>query len=232
MARKTRTCPICGKPFPPGRGNGYRTCSTECGKASSAAHLESTKKRVEKPCEVCGKIMHIWPSVIEHRKTCSRECMGKALAAAWAMPGVVPRRTCVVCGKPTTGKRRTCGDECSLAAQRAWVAASSTVGARSEAVRVKRRAAVAKSYRGKDKAAVMAALTKKQRGRCRVCGREGMALGNGKKGLVLDHCHATGKARAMLCGPCNAALGLLGESPARIKALSDYAQTWAQGSLI
>jgi len=32
----------------------------------------------------------------------------------------------------------------------------------------------------------------------------------------------------MLCGPCNAALGLLAESPQRVKALWDYAQSWVQ----
>lgn len=230
MARKTRTCPICGNPFPSGRGSGYRTCSAECGKVSSAAHLESTKKRIDKPCEVCGKIMQVWPSTEVHRKTCSRECMGKALAAT--LRRSPKEKPCTACGKPVVGGRKTCGDECSLAAQRASVVASSTLGVRSESVRASRRKHKAAAYKGKDKAEVVARLTKSQRGKCAVCGGTGGALGNGKSGLVLDHCHATGKARAMLCTRCNAALGQLSESPARIKALWDYARSWSQGELL
>lgn len=94
----------------------------------------------------------------------------------------------------------------------------SAVGARSEAVRAKRRKHARNAYKGKDKPEVIARLTAEQKGRCKVCGCEGAKLGDGTVGLVLDHCHATGRPRAMLCGPCNAALGLLGESPTRIKA--------------
>src|SRR3954467_3392479 len=33
----------------------------------------------------------------------------------------------------------------------------------------------------------------------------------------LDHCHCTGRVRGVLCRGCNRALGMLGESPARIR---------------
>lgn len=43
--------------------------------------------------------------------------------------------------------------------------------------------------------------------------------------LSVDHDHTTGgKVRALLCAGCNAALGLLREDPARIRALADYAE--------
>ena len=40
---------------------------------------------------------------------------------------------------------------------------------------------------------------------------------------MLDHCHATGEPRAMLCVRCNAALGLLREDPAVCRMLAEYA---------
>jgi hypothetical protein len=44
-----------------------------------------------------------------------------------------------------------------------------------------------------------------QEGKCAICG-EHKELG-GKKGLVIDHCHQTGKVRELLCGICNSLLG-------------------------
>ena len=47
-----------------------------------------------------------------------------------------------------------------------------------------------------------------QTGRCAICLRP--------SNLVIDHDHATGAVRALLCGNCNTALGLLGDDPNRI----------------
>lgn len=40
--------------------------------------------------------------------------------------------------------------------------------------------------------------------------------------MQLDHCHRTGKVRAFLCGHCNAALGRMGDDPAKIRGLAEY----------
>lgn len=53
---------------------------------------------------------------------------------------------------------------------------------------------------------------------------------SGKREPVIDHCHTTGRVRAMLCLGCNTALGLAKENPERLRALADYAEKW--GSLI
>jgi hypothetical protein len=115
----------------------------------------------------------------------------------------------------------------------AWhLAQRSKLGSRSESKRATRRKAAQNAYRGKDKPEVIARLTEEQGGRCAVCGGLGQRRGDGTEGLLLDHCHATGKARAMLCSRCNAAFGLLGESVERIAALHRYALSWAQAALL
>jgi hypothetical protein len=38
----------------------------------------------------------------------------------------------------------------------------------------------------------------------------------------VDHNHATGTVRGLLCNRCNAALGFLNEDPLRIRALAQY----------
>lgn len=49
---------------------------------------------------------------------------------------------------------------------------------------------------------------------CQICGSD--------QRLHVDHDHATGAVRGVLCGACNTSLGLLQEDTARIRALADY----------
>lgn len=42
--------------------------------------------------------------------------------------------------------------------------------------------------------------------------------------LYVDHCHATGKVRGLLCRSCNLALGFLRDDEARIMGMLDYLQ--------
>jgi hypothetical protein len=44
----------------------------------------------------------------------------------------------------------------------------------------------------------------------------------GRPATDADHCHATKTARGALCSGCNKALGLLGDSVARIQGLAEY----------
>ncbi len=46
-------------------------------------------------------------------------------------------------------------------------------------------------------------LLEAQSGRCWVCERDETDAGT----LAIDHCHATGEVRGLLCQPCNLALG-------------------------
>ncbi len=103
-----------------------------------------------------------------------------------------------------------------------------TLRERLAALRAKRRrkakAKRYKGYRGADRAAVIERLLREQGGLCAICLHPGCALGDGTVGLVLDHCHTSGKARAMLCTRCNAALGLMREDPDNIEVLRCYAE--------
>lgn len=63
------------------------------------------------------------------------------------------------------------------------------------------------------------AFVAKAEGKC-VCGND----------LVrphLDHCHETGVVRGLLCQPCNMALGLLRDDPARLRRLASYVEKFS-----
>lgn len=59
-------------------------------------------------------------------------------------------------------------------------------------------------------AAVRSEIVRLQGGRCRICTEEAA--------LVVDHCHATGRARGLICGRCNTGLGHADDSPDALRA--------------
>lgn len=68
-------------------------------------------------------------------------------------------------------------------------------------------------------------MLREQGGVCAICHqpekhRDGLS---GKpKDLAIDHDHATGAVRALLCSSCNTAIGLLGDNPAMLDAAKAY----------
>lgn len=136
---------------------------------------------------------------------------------------------CAACGGPCLKGRHTCSDSClAEVAARRRAHLGSQVNAygqpiiRSEAARARRRKEAKVKYRRPDKLTVIARLTTEQDGKCKVCGCDG-----GERGLVLDHCHASGNPRAMLCCRCNIAFGMMLEQPKRIEGLLNYALAWS-----
>lgn len=73
-------------------------------------------------------------------------------------------------------------------------------------------------------------MYQEQKGVCACCGQpETTRTGRTKRtelipALHVDHCHATGAVRGLLCSGCNTALGSLKEDPDRIKALLKYVE--------
>lgn len=62
------------------------------------------------------------------------------------------------------------------------------------------------------------ALLAKQGGRCAICGADDP----GPRGFVVDHDHATGRVRGMLCVKCNTGIGLLRDDPALLRRALEY----------
>ena len=71
--------------------------------------------------------------------------------------------------------------------------------------------------------AVYADMLKAQNYTCAICGNPETDIVRGKvKELAIDHCHNTNKVRALLCGNCNRALGLLKEDAERVRNMLRY----------
>lgn len=77
-------------------------------------------------------------------------------------------------------------------------------------------------------------LLARQGGVCGICGDTPTPLpvGDGERRLVVDHDHATGRVRGLLCWTCNLGLGNFRDDPSRLaSALSYLAHPWATSSL-
>lgn len=68
------------------------------------------------------------------------------------------------------------------------------------------------------------ALVAAQNGRCAIC----LEVPTGR-GFHVDHCHATGRIRGLLCRGCNLALGNMKDDPARLMTAADYLRGFAEG---
>jgi len=64
-----------------------------------------------------------------------------------------------------------------------------------------------------------------QGGRCGCCGA---AEPGNKNGWCLDHDHATGRLRSVLCHGCNVGLGAFRDSPERLTQAAAYLKKWSE----
>jgi hypothetical protein len=62
-------------------------------------------------------------------------------------------------------------------------------------------------------------LLRAQGGGCAMCGA---TTNPDASSLAVDHCHATGRVRGILCGPCNKGIGLLKDDPALLMRGAEY----------
>lgn len=62
-----------------------------------------------------------------------------------------------------------------------------------------------------------------QGGACAICRCPETNKFRGKvRRLAFDHCHASGRIRDLICAACNRAIGLMRDSPDRLRAAADY----------
>lgn len=66
------------------------------------------------------------------------------------------------------------------------------------------------------------ALVEQQGGVCAICKNPEMWNRKDVKRLSVDHCHATGRVRGLLCNRCNRAIGLLGDNDRLCVAAAEY----------
>ena len=66
-----------------------------------------------------------------------------------------------------------------------------------------------------------AELLAKQGGACALCGATDPGVSWGRN-LHVDHDHATGRIRGLLCQPCNTSLGKFKEDPALLRKAANY----------
>lgn len=67
-----------------------------------------------------------------------------------------------------------------------------------------------------------------QNGVCAICLRPETSVRWGKlQPLAVDHCHTTGKVRALLCNNCNVGIGTFGDDPERLMRAAAYLQCHA-----
>lgn len=60
-----------------------------------------------------------------------------------------------------------------------------------------------------------------QAGCCAIC-RQGLTQGRGATAVNADHCHKTGRQRALLCANCNRGLGYFADDTDRLRAAALY----------
>lgn len=64
-----------------------------------------------------------------------------------------------------------------------------------------------------------ATMLREHDGRCTLCGAD---FPGTKKGWAVDHCHATGKVRGVLCYGCNTGLGGFKDNPHTLRKAAEY----------
>lgn len=212
------TCKSCGRPLTwSGRGRPpSKFCSRKCKEdhRSASKHAALLERRAGQRCAFCGGPVPLEAG--SRVQTCSKACSvawqnqrrREAKRSAQRAEGIL----CVACSQPVpvpdTGRRRTkyCSPECKK---------------RTMDIRWRERSpGYMRQYIYGITPEQYAALLAKQDGRCAIC-RSADWPGKWKRPNV-DHDHAGGAVRGLLCGNCNNGIGMFGDDPARLRAAANY----------
>lgn len=172
-------------------------CSKQCGDAARYEVIRQAHGFRAETCERCGKDLPL------DRRTdirfcsdaCSQSLRNARMAAERLAAKAARNRHCLVCDKPIAPERSGKMVYCSRVCK-SRARRHEAYGLTREELR----------------------LLLEQHDRCAICGTDGW----GKKGPQVDHCHATGRVRGILCLNCNNGLGRFGDDPARLRAAAAY----------
>jgi hypothetical protein len=156
----------------------------------------------------------------------------------------VEKRTCIVNGCDETLDSKSAFGKCRRCYMRAYRAANA------EKLEQQRRAYVAanrdrkaqwgRDYYTRNKAEILKrqrarkyglsadefeAMLATQGGCCAICGSDSAGRKD-HEALSVDHCHATGKVRGLLCSKCNTAIGLLNDDPRALLNAAAYLENF------
>lgn len=75
-------------------------------------------------------------------------------------------------------------------------------------------------------------LLESQNGQCAICGctEESHRMNSGRF-LYVDHCHATGTIRGLLCARCNTGLGAFADNPEFLRLAAAYLESRSESAL-
>lgn len=169
------------------------------------------QREAYKPCKRCGS------EIVGRRKNaiyCSKEC-AQAYNPERDRPSQRARRLaslrCNWCEKPletTYQGTKFCNATCRERAR--YANGTEEAKARNKRAMLKKHYGITPEEYGE--------MFRAQRGVCAICS-EVCATG---RNLAVDHCHATGEIRGLLCANCNRALGLLRDDPERLRRAIAY----------
>ena len=190
---RTKRCRRCGETKP--RDQFYRKDAKGKLKSACKACFNLAKQK-QTDCVVCGVEIPAFPYGRKRpRLYCSSECMYTAHNAANRRfwPETRACRVCSTDFMAQHGNARYCSKVCKNLAMSLGI-----YGLRPA------------DYRR---------MVDEQGGRCAICG--GAPNGNGNR-LAVDHDHASGAVRGLLCHGCNAGMGQLKDDPELLRAAADY----------
>jgi hypothetical protein len=195
---EARTCAHCGEAFDPKhRRWGAMYCSKRCDDNARTARKREARGFAAEVCERCGKQLPATRRI--DTRFCSTKCgqdqRNARIAARTLAAKAASGRTCRGCGGPIAPERAANSLYCS------------------EPCKVASRRHEAYGLTKQELGVLLA-----QHERCAICRAEDW----GGKGPQVDHDHATGKVRGVLCNNCNQGLGRFKDDPARLRAAADY----------